>query len=39
MRYKKHVALIREIRNPYKIIIGRPEGKRPLERDYSYMRG
>jgi hypothetical protein len=32
MRWAKHVALMREERNVYKVLIGKPEGKRPLEK-------
>jgi hypothetical protein len=28
----RHVACMGEIRNVYKILVGKPEGKRPLER-------
>jgi hypothetical protein len=29
IRWAEHVARMREIRNSYKISVGRPEGKRP----------
>jgi hypothetical protein len=32
MRWAGHVARIREGRGVYKVLVGRPEGKRPLER-------
>jgi hypothetical protein len=32
MRWAGHVAHIGEIRNTYKILVGKPEGKRPLGR-------
>jgi hypothetical protein len=32
MRWTGHIALIREKRNAYKLLVGKPEGKRPLER-------
>jgi hypothetical protein len=32
MRWAGHVALIREKRNAYRILVGKPEGKRPLGR-------
>jgi hypothetical protein len=31
MRWVGHVARMREIRNSYKILVGKPEGKIPLE--------
>jgi hypothetical protein len=31
MRRAGHVALRREKRNAYRIFVGKPEGKRPLE--------
>jgi hypothetical protein len=30
MRWAEHVALMREMRSEYKILVGKPEGKRPL---------
>jgi hypothetical protein len=30
MRWAWHVARMREKRNAYKILVGKPEGKRPL---------
>jgi hypothetical protein len=30
MREAGHVDCMREIRNPYRILAGKPEGKRPL---------
>jgi len=30
MRWAKHLALMGVIRNAYKIMVGKPEGKRPL---------
>jgi hypothetical protein len=32
MRWMGHVARIGEMRNAYKILVGKPEGKRPLGR-------
>jgi hypothetical protein len=32
MRWAGHVALMGEERNVYKVLMGKPEGKRPLER-------
>jgi hypothetical protein len=32
MRWAGHVARIGEKRNAYRILVGKPEGKRPLER-------
>jgi hypothetical protein len=32
MRWIEHVARILEKRNTYKILVGKPEGKRPLGR-------
>jgi hypothetical protein len=32
MRWAGHVARMREKRNAYRILVGKPEGKRPLER-------
>jgi hypothetical protein len=32
MRWVGHVARLRETRNVYKILIGKPEGKRSLDR-------
>jgi hypothetical protein len=32
MRWAGHVALIAEKRNAYSILVGKPEGKRPLGR-------
>jgi hypothetical protein len=32
MRWAGHAARIGEKRNAYKILVGKPEGKRPLER-------
>jgi hypothetical protein len=32
MRWAGHVARLREKRNAYGILVGKPEGKRPLER-------
>jgi hypothetical protein len=30
MRWTGHVALMREKRNPYRILVGKPKGKGPL---------
>jgi hypothetical protein len=40
MRWAEHVAGIRETRGVYRFLVGKPEGKRPLEtprrrRDYN----
>jgi len=32
MRWAGHVARMGNMRNAYKILVGKPEGKRPLER-------
>jgi hypothetical protein len=32
MGWTEHVALMGEMRNAYKILVGKPEGKRPLGR-------
>jgi hypothetical protein len=32
MRWAGHVALMGETRNAYRILVGKPEGKRPLRR-------
>jgi hypothetical protein len=32
MRWAGHVARMRETRNAYRILVGKPEGKRPLGR-------
>jgi hypothetical protein len=32
MRWARHAARIGEKRNPYRILVGKPEGKRPLGR-------
>jgi hypothetical protein len=32
MTWAGHVARIGDIRNPYNILVGKPEGKRPLRR-------
>jgi hypothetical protein len=32
MRWAEHIARIREKRNAYKILVGKPEGRRPLGR-------
>jgi hypothetical protein len=32
MRWAGHVARMREKRNAYRLLVGKPEGKRPLER-------
>jgi hypothetical protein len=32
MRLRGHVALMGEKRNAYRILVGKPEGKRPLGR-------
>jgi hypothetical protein len=32
MRWVGHVARMVETRNAYRILVGKPEGKRPLER-------
>jgi hypothetical protein len=32
MRWAGHVAQMRETRNAYRILVGKPEGKRPLGR-------
>jgi hypothetical protein len=32
MRWAGHVAHMGEVRNVYRVLMGKPEGKRPLER-------
>jgi hypothetical protein len=32
MRWAGHVARIREERKMYRVLVGKPEGKRPLQR-------
>jgi hypothetical protein len=32
MRWARHVARMGEGRNVYRVLVGKPEGKRPLER-------
>jgi hypothetical protein len=32
LRWEEHVARMGEDRNVYKVLMGKPEGKRPLER-------
>jgi hypothetical protein len=32
MRWAGHVTCIEKRRGPYRVLVGRPEGKRPLER-------
>jgi hypothetical protein len=32
MRWAGHVARVREVRSAYNILVGRPEGRRPLGR-------
>jgi hypothetical protein len=32
MRWAGHIAQIREKRNAYRVLVGKPEGKRPLGR-------
>jgi hypothetical protein len=32
MRWKRHVARMGKMRNAYNILVGKPEGKRPLGR-------
>jgi hypothetical protein len=32
MRLEGHVTYVREMRNSYKILVGKPQGKRLLER-------
>jgi hypothetical protein len=32
MRWTEHVAHVGKTRNPYRILVGKPEGKRPLGR-------
>jgi hypothetical protein len=32
IKWVSHVARMGEIRNAYKILVGKPEGKRPFER-------
>jgi hypothetical protein len=39
MRWEGHVALKRGIRNAYNILVGKPEGKRPLGRPRHRWEG
>jgi hypothetical protein len=39
MRWAGHVALMGEKRNAYRILVGKPEGKRPLGRPRSRWVG
>jgi hypothetical protein len=32
MRWERHVACMGEMRNAYRILVGKPKGKRPLGR-------
>jgi hypothetical protein len=32
MRWAGHVALMRQVRDVYRILVGKPDGKRPLRR-------
>ena len=32
LRWARHVARMEESRNEYRVLVGRPEGERPLER-------
>jgi hypothetical protein len=36
MRWAGHVARMGETRTAYRILVGKPEGKRPLERPRQY---
>jgi hypothetical protein len=36
MRWAEHVARMGEKRNEYKILVGKPEGKRPLGRPFRH---
>jgi hypothetical protein len=38
MRWTGHVALIGEVRGAYNILVGRPEGRRPLGRPRTTLR-
>jgi hypothetical protein len=33
MRWAEHVAGMRKKRNSYRVLVGKPEGKRPLKED------
>jgi hypothetical protein len=39
MRWAGHVAHTDEMRNAYKLLVGKPEGKRPLRRSRSRWMG
>jgi hypothetical protein len=39
MRWAGHVARMGEGRNMYRVLVGNPEGKRPLERKRSRWKG
>jgi hypothetical protein len=38
MRWAGHVARIGEKRNAYRILVGKPEGKRPLENGWTILK-
>jgi hypothetical protein len=38
MRWVGHIPRVKEIRNLYKILVGKPEGERPLRRPGVYRR-
>jgi hypothetical protein len=37
MRWARHVANMGEMRNVYKILVGKPEGKRPFRKPWQAM--
>jgi hypothetical protein len=39
LRWAGHVVRIREKRNAYRILVGKPEGKKPLRRPRRRQRG
>jgi hypothetical protein len=39
MKWARQVARIGQVRNAYNILVGRPEGKRPLGRPMSRWEG
>jgi hypothetical protein len=39
MGWARHVACMRKLRNTFKILVGKPDGKRPLERPRRRWEG
>jgi hypothetical protein len=38
MRWAEHVACMGEKRNTYRILVGKPEGRRPLGRQWTILK-